>query len=161
MGHRLISRLLLCFVALCLRAATSLFPYSGEGTPPLYGDFEAQRHWMEISRNLPAREWYYHSEKNNLTYWGLDYPPLSGYVSYFAGGLLERVDPKSTSLLHSQGYETSQTRVAMRITVLLADCIFLIPAVLACSSALTEDWIQTSFHASFEGHGLFILCSSR
>ena len=24
----------------------------------MYGDFEAQRHWMEITVNLPANEWY-------------------------------------------------------------------------------------------------------
>ena len=31
---------------------------SGAGKPPMYGDYEAQRHWMEITTNLPAREWY-------------------------------------------------------------------------------------------------------
>ena len=30
---------------------------SGAGKPPMYGDYEAQRHWMEITTNLPAREW--------------------------------------------------------------------------------------------------------
>ena len=24
----------------------------------MYGDYEAQRHWMEITYNLPLREWY-------------------------------------------------------------------------------------------------------
>lgn len=92
------------------------------GTAPTFGDYEAQRHWMEVAINLPADEWqvpasviinlhrrekyfvpklwlrcqrlrptitaiftarrarrYKNSTKNDLSYWGLDYPPLSGY----------------------------------------------------------------------------------
>ena len=30
---------------------------AGAGKPLMYGDYEAQRHWMEITINLPAREW--------------------------------------------------------------------------------------------------------
>lgn len=32
-------------------------PATGMHTPPRYGDYEAQRHWMEITVNLPAAEW--------------------------------------------------------------------------------------------------------
>lgn len=32
---------------------------SGAGKPPMFGDFEAQRHWMEITYHLPYTEWYY------------------------------------------------------------------------------------------------------
>lgn len=28
------------------------------GKEPLYGDLEAQRHWMEITVNLPIYDWY-------------------------------------------------------------------------------------------------------
>ncbi|EPR62574.1 ALG6, ALG8 glycosyltransferase family protein [Toxoplasma gondii GT1] len=50
--------LLLLFVLL-LRAAVGLHPYSGEGRMQGgYGDFEAQRHWMEIAFNLPLAFWY-------------------------------------------------------------------------------------------------------
>ena len=45
------------------------------------GDYEAQRHWMEITYHLPRNEWYYH----DLEYWGLDYPPLTAYVSWVFG----------------------------------------------------------------------------
>ena len=31
--------------------------YSGYNTPPKFGDFEAQRHWMELTVNLPPTEW--------------------------------------------------------------------------------------------------------
>ena len=29
----------------------------GAGKPPMFGDYEAQRHWMEITYNLPVNEW--------------------------------------------------------------------------------------------------------
>ena len=37
--------------ALCIRAMMSIHPHSGQGTPPMYGDYEAQRHWQEITVN--------------------------------------------------------------------------------------------------------------
>lgn len=30
---------------------------AGMGVPPRYGDYEAQRHWMEITVNLPPGQW--------------------------------------------------------------------------------------------------------
>lgn len=29
----------------------------GYATPPMYGDYEAQRHWMEITYHLPVNQW--------------------------------------------------------------------------------------------------------
>ena len=43
----------------------------------MHGDFEAQRHWMEIAVNLPPSQWYINGTHNDLQYWGLDYPPLT------------------------------------------------------------------------------------
>lgn len=63
--------------ACCARAAMFSLPHSGQGKPPMYGDFEAQRHWMEITVGLPVGEWYRHTNNNDLMYWGLDYPPLT------------------------------------------------------------------------------------
>lgn len=34
----------------------------------MFGDFEAQRHWMEITQFLPLKQWY----RFDLEYWGLD-----------------------------------------------------------------------------------------
>lgn len=73
--------------ALSLRCMIGLGSYSGEGKPPMYGDFEAQRHWMEITTALPPRKWYVQSPENDLMYWGLDYPPLTAYFSYAWGKL--------------------------------------------------------------------------
>lgn len=53
----------------------------GSGEPPLHGDFEAHRHWMEITNHLPMSLWYFH----DLEYWGLDYPPLMAYHSWLMG----------------------------------------------------------------------------
>jgi alpha-1,3-glucosyltransferase len=53
----------------------------GEATPPMFGDYEAQRHWMELTIHLPFRQWYTY----DLQYWGLDYPPLTAYVSWVCG----------------------------------------------------------------------------
>lgn len=53
----------------------------GFNTPFMYGDFEAQRHWMEITTHLPVSQWYFY----DLEYWGLDYPPLTAYHSWLLG----------------------------------------------------------------------------
>lgn len=53
----------------------------GHNTPPMYGDYEAQRHWMELTIHLPTHQWYTY----DLEYWGLDYPPLTAYVSWLCG----------------------------------------------------------------------------
>lgn len=71
--------------AVLLRVLVGLLPHSGENQPPIGGDYEAQRHWMEVSLHLPIREWYSQTANNDLMYWGLDYPPLSAYVSYGIG----------------------------------------------------------------------------
>jgi len=44
-------------LALFLRCGVSLNSYSGAGKAPMFGDYEAQRHWMEITHNLPVAEW--------------------------------------------------------------------------------------------------------
>lgn len=45
----------------------------------------AQRHWMEITYNLKLSDWYVNTTENDLSYWGLDYPPLTAYHSYLMG----------------------------------------------------------------------------
>ena len=64
----------------------------GWGDPPMFGDYEAQRHWMEITINLPSRQWY----KYDLQYWGLDYPPLTAYASWLCGKVY--IDAQHTSI---------------------------------------------------------------
>ena len=41
-------------LACLIRALVGLGGWSGRGKPPMYGDFEAQRHWMELTWHLPT-----------------------------------------------------------------------------------------------------------
>ena len=63
------------------------------------GDYEAQRHWMEIAYHLPLSEWYFH----DLEYWGLDYPPLTAYVSWAFGWLAHNLGSLSDPMLGNSG----------------------------------------------------------
>lgn len=55
----------------------------------MYGDYEAQRHWMELTIHLPFSKWYYY----DLPYWGLDYPPLTAFVSWICGYMCVQLSP--------------------------------------------------------------------
>lgn len=79
------ANIFIVFVAIIFRLLVSLHSYSGAGIAPLFGDFEAQRHWMEITVNVPLKDWYRNTGANDLKYWGLDYPPLSAYWAYITG----------------------------------------------------------------------------
>ncbi|KAD2805719.1 hypothetical protein E3N88_39096 [Mikania micrantha] len=100
------------------------------GDPPKYGDFEAQRHWMEITTNLPVNEWYQNTTKNDLSYWGLDYPPLTAYQSYVHGLVLKFFHPESVLLYTSRGHESYFGKLLMRWTVLTSDILIFFPAIL-------------------------------
>lgn len=63
---------------------------AGQGEPRRGGDFEAQRHWMELAVHTSPREWYVDTPKNDLAWWGLDYPPLSGYWAWAVGKVYGR-----------------------------------------------------------------------
>ncbi|GAB2288853.1 hypothetical protein Dimus_023163 [Dionaea muscipula] len=123
------SFLCISLFALLVRVAVSFHSYSGAGNPPKYGDFEAQRHWMEITINLLAKEWYCNSTSNDLSYWGLDYPPLTAYQSYIHGLFLNSVLPDSVSLFTSRGHESYLGKLLMRWTVLSSDILVFFPAV--------------------------------
>lgn len=115
--------------AILVRLAVSLHPYSGAGDSPKFGDFEAQRHWMEITINLPVKEWYRNSTLNDLQYWGLDYPPLTAYQSYIHGVFLKSFLPESVVLFTSRGHESYFGKLLMRWTVLSSDLLVFLPAV--------------------------------
>ncbi|CAD6193951.1 unnamed protein product [Caenorhabditis auriculariae] len=108
---------------LCL----SVGNYSGKGRPPMYGDYEAQRHWMEITYNLPINQWYVNSSDNDLLYWGLDYPPLTAYHSYVMGWIAHKINPDWVSLLSSRGIETTSHKIFMRISSILPFITIYVP----------------------------------
>lgn len=114
---------------LVLRWGVSLHPYSGEKKPPMFGDYEAQRHWMEVTNNLPVEEWYFNTTNNDLMYWGLDYPPLTAYHSKLCGFIASLIDDSFVALGSSRGYESYAHKLFMRCTVIGSDLLVLMPAV--------------------------------
>ncbi|KAL0229903.1 hypothetical protein PCE1_003467 [Barthelona sp. PCE] len=117
--------------AVCVRVMLGVNPHSGFSKKPMYGDFEAQRHWKEITINLPTDQWYVNGTDNDLMYWGLDYPPLTAYHHFLVGKVFEKVHPPSVSLHESRGNEDKQTLLLMRSSALISDCIlFILPVLL-------------------------------
>lgn len=116
-------------MAIFLRWCVSLFPYSGQNKPPMFGDYEAQRHWMEITLNLPTKEWYFNTSNNDLQYWGLDYPPLTAYHSLICGYVARYINLEFVALKSSRGYESYEHKLFMRSTVIVADLLVYIPAL--------------------------------
>lgn len=126
------SKTILAFLLpLLLRALIASFPHSGQGnhhgSKTAYGgDYEAQRHWMELTLHLPISQWY----KYDLTYWGLDYPPLIAYGSYVMGWASHiLVGEESVALFDSRGYEDPVHKAFMRSTVMFWDAFVYFPIV--------------------------------
>ncbi|KAF9029779.1 ALG6, ALG8 glycosyltransferase [Hymenopellis radicata] len=92
----------------------------------MYGDFEAQRHWLEVALHVPLRQWYYY----DLQWWGMDYPPLTGYVSWLCGYVGDRIDRTWFALDESRGREDDGLKLFMRWTVVVWDALVYVPAVL-------------------------------
>ncbi|KAJ5162277.1 hypothetical protein N7492_007669 [Penicillium capsulatum] len=120
----LILPLILMAVGL-FRWSVSLWGYSGFQVPPMHGDFEAQRHWMEITSHLPICKWYLY----DLQYWGLDYPPLTAYHSWLLGKIGSAINPEWFALDISRGLEHPDLKVYMRATVIISEYLVYIPAV--------------------------------
>lgn len=95
----------------------------------MYGDFEAQRHWIELTGNLPVTSWYTY----NTSYWGLDYPPLTAYHSL----LLYHTSPNKTwfQLDTSHGCQDENLILFMRLAALLTEFFIYTTAVLVYTSS--------------------------
>ncbi|KAI9792905.1 MAG: Glucosyltransferase-like protein [Candelina submexicana] len=93
--------------------------------PPMHGDFEAQRHWMEITIHLPISQWYFY----DLEWWGLDYPPLTAYHSWVLGEIGSIFNPTWFALFSSRRLDEPLLKVYMRATVLLSEYSTYVPAV--------------------------------
>ncbi|XP_057300124.1 dolichyl pyrophosphate Man9GlcNAc2 alpha-1,3-glucosyltransferase-like [Hydractinia symbiolongicarpus] len=124
--------LLSCIVliSLVVRYCVSLNSYSGANTPPIFGDYEAQRHWMEITYHLNITDWYQQTKDNDLMYWGLDYPPLTAYHSKICGYIANLINPDWVALKSSRGHESYQHKLFMRNSVMFVDVLIYIPAVI-------------------------------
>ncbi|KAK0656701.1 glycosyltransferase family 57 protein [Cercophora newfieldiana] len=116
---------LILMVVGLFRWAAGLWSYSGFEKPPMFGDYEAQRHWMEITTQLPVSQWYFH----DLQWWGLDYPPLTAYHSWLCGKIGSLIDPSWFALYTSRGSHDPTLKIFMRATVLVSEYLIYIPAV--------------------------------
>lgn len=103
-----------------LRIFLAYQPHSGQYNAPIYGDYEAQRHWKEIMINTPPASWYNVASQ----YWDLDYPPLTAYHEWILGRLSQWMFPASvTNTPASRGYLTPGHKLFMRATVLFSDLL--------------------------------------
>ncbi|PAA77857.1 hypothetical protein BOX15_Mlig001228g14, partial [Macrostomum lignano] len=118
-------------LGLALRAAVAPYPHSGQSRPPMFGDYEAQRHWQEVTTALPVSEWYINSSRNDLLYWGLDYPPLSAYHSLALGYRAAAINASWVALGSSRGEQSPPHKLWMRGTVLTSDLFIHLPVLLA------------------------------
>ncbi|KAG0279350.1 Glucosyltransferase-like protein [Linnemannia exigua] len=118
--------------AVLVRWIVGLGPYSGQGTPPRFGDYEAQRHWMELTIHKPIREWYSDRSK----WWDLDYPPLTAYVSWLCGFVGDKINPEWFAWETSRGYESKDAKLFMRSTVLFLELAIYISSIVV----FTQRW---------------------
>lgn len=84
---------------------------AGCNDPPQYGDYEAQRHWMEIAVHTPPARWYTDDEHNHQSHWGIDYPPVSGYQSWLFGQV--RQDTACLVACWYSAWTTANARVSV------------------------------------------------
>ncbi|KAI1612327.1 alpha-1,3-glucosyltransferase [Exophiala viscosa] len=117
--------LILMIVGL-FRWCVGLWGHSGYQRPPMHGDLEAQRHWMEITAHLPVSKWYFY----DLPYWGLDYPPLTAYHSWLCGKIGSFLNPTWFALDESRGLETQDLKLFLRATVIVSEYLIYIPALI-------------------------------
>ncbi|XP_053959505.1 probable dolichyl pyrophosphate Man9GlcNAc2 alpha-1,3-glucosyltransferase [Anastrepha ludens] len=130
--------------ALAVRCIVSLYSYSGAGKQPMFGDYEAQRHWQEVTVNLKPKDWYKNTTQNDLLYWGLDYPPVTAYHSHLLGIVAEKLNQSYVELNKSRGIESNAHKNFMRLTVLLSDIALYLPAILMLCLVLTNQAVKKS-----------------
>ncbi|KAG0296899.1 Glucosyltransferase-like protein, partial [Linnemannia gamsii] len=118
--------------AVLVRWTVGLGPYSGQGVPPRFGDYEAQRHWMELTIHRPIREWYSDQSK----WWDLDYPPLTAYVSWICGFIGSKINAEWFAWETSRGHESVDAKLYMRSTVLIFELLVYISSVVV----FTQRW---------------------
>ena len=115
------------FTSLLYKYSIGISGYSGQGVDPMHGDFEAQRHWLEITLHLPPQQWYFY----DLQYWGLDYPPLTAYHSWILGKIAQLINPSWVGLDTSRGFESDGLKIFMRLSAIITDALMFLPAILA------------------------------
>jgi alpha-1,3-glucosyltransferase len=132
-------------VSIFLRLLVGFNPYSGEHFSPVFGDFEAQRHWKELTINHHPKDWYVNYVRDHKTNpWPLDYPPLTAYHEFTMGLISRYFHPASVALGTSRGYEDPSHRLFMRLTVIVSEIMVYFPAAyfVSISPNLTNRWAK-------------------
>merc|ERR1712226_89646 len=132
------SRTSVIFCYMLIACFLSCSPHSGYQKPPMLGDYEAQRHWMELAVNVPISSIYTNGASNNLSYWGVDYPPLTVYHSAFLGYIASVINGNWTKIDASHGIESYNHKFFMRASVVCSSLLTFVPASVALSSKLRE-----------------------
>ncbi|XP_076378951.1 dolichyl pyrophosphate Man9GlcNAc2 alpha-1,3-glucosyltransferase-like [Megalopta genalis] len=125
----------------------------------MFGDYEAQRHWQEITFNLPIEKWYMNTTDNDLQYWGLDYPPLTAYHSFLMGYVANEINSSYIALHESRGISSESHKYFMRLTVFFADIFVYLPAIIyfALSNQVSRTEIKMSNIFGFDKQDITIL----
>ena len=89
--------------------------------------FDAHRARSQVTIGVDISEWYTY----DVQYWGIDYPPLTAYISYVFGRLAELLEPEMVALDHSRGFESPSSKLFMRLSVLVLDALLFMSAVYA------------------------------
>ncbi|ORX35940.1 glucosyltransferase [Kockovaella imperatae] len=110
-----------------IKTAVGYGGFSGRDAPPMFGDFEAQRHWMEITLHRPMKEWYTYAPD----WWLLDYPPLTAYASWLCGKIGSALNPVNFALDTSYGLSPPDLITFMRFSVLSFEACIWWSAVMA------------------------------
>ena len=122
--------LVVLLLATLVRGLVGLSPYSGEKTPPHFGDFECHRFWMETTHHFPPRLWYVDGPHMNSSYWPMDYPPLSAYSHWAMSQVIAKIEPNATVLGQSYGHESMLYRAFMRNVLIILELVIMVPAVM-------------------------------
>jgi len=117
---------ILILLGMIVRWVVSMGGYSGAATPPMFGDYEAQRHWMELTQALHPDEWYTY----DLGYWGVDYPPLTCYHMKLVGHVGSLINPEWFAFVASRGHESVEAKIFMRSSVILSEIVFYLAALM-------------------------------
>ena len=127
-ANQWVARYIIVTFAIIIRCAVGLGSYSGENQPPNFGDFEYNRHYMEIVTSLPLYHWYLHDLGNSN--FMLKFPPLYAYHSFIWGIIGKLINKSWFELNNSIGCQDIDLKSFMRITVLFSELIAYIPSVI-------------------------------
>lgn len=122
----------------------------------MHGDFEAQRHWLEITNNLPINKWYFYDlkvsgqTKELVLGLGLSTINCVSFLDPWKNVIIlinltisaALINPDWIELDKSRGLESVALISFMRKTSLFTDLIIYVPAIIYVSEIYHKPWIK-------------------